>query len=396
MSVIIAIFIGLNVSAEEIIKDRKIQKRETFLNLSWASYLLAKISNLFILSALQSLLFVVVGNSIMEIRGMYWQYWLVLFSAWASSNLMGLVISDSFKTVVTIYILIPILVIPQIILSGIIVKYEKLNPAISTPSSIPWYGEIITARWGYEALSVFQFVENKYEKQFYKFDKAISKSDYKKIYWLSALKLKVGEIERDQSKSGTKMQIDEDLLVLQHEVSNEMEHNKNVRFDMLDSLLAGRLSPKVLSSLEAYFDKLEKFYNALNISARTQRDDIISRAQSTAEGKERLQDLQRKYHNESLAEMAKNVNDADKILEFDGRLYQKYEPIFMDPIFPFVKAHFYAPRKIVFGEYYSTYWVNIIVIWVMTLFLYLTLYFRLLKRLLDSFETLGDRFSRGK
>ena len=82
--------------------------------------------------------------------------------------MLGLVISDSFKAVVTIYILIPFLVIPQIILSGVMVKFEKLNPNISSPVSIPFYGEFITARWGYEALAVKQFIYNKYEKQFYR------------------------------------------------------------------------------------------------------------------------------------------------------------------------------------------------------------------------------------
>jgi len=122
MSVIVAIFMGLTVSAEEIIKDRKILKREAFLNLSWNSYLLSKIGVQFLISAIQAATFVAVGNSIFGIRGMWFEYWLVLFSCWATSNMMGLLISDSFKTVVTIYILIPFLVIPQIILSGIIVK----------------------------------------------------------------------------------------------------------------------------------------------------------------------------------------------------------------------------------------------------------------------------------
>ena len=40
MSVIVALFIGLTLSAEEIIKDRKILKRERFLNLSRTSYFL--------------------------------------------------------------------------------------------------------------------------------------------------------------------------------------------------------------------------------------------------------------------------------------------------------------------------------------------------------------------
>jgi hypothetical protein len=62
------------------------------------------------ISAIQALSFVLIGNSISGIQGMWFEYWLVLFTCWASANMLGLVISDSFKTVVTIYILIPFLV----------------------------------------------------------------------------------------------------------------------------------------------------------------------------------------------------------------------------------------------------------------------------------------------
>ena len=47
MSIIVALFMGLSVSAEEIIRDRKILKRESFLHLSWNSYLLSKLVVLF-------------------------------------------------------------------------------------------------------------------------------------------------------------------------------------------------------------------------------------------------------------------------------------------------------------------------------------------------------------
>jgi hypothetical protein len=42
----------------------------------------------------------------------------------------------------------------------------------------------------------------------------------------------------------------------------------------------------------------------------------------------------------------------------------------------------------VFGVKISTFIVNVIVLWVMTLLLYIALYFRLLKKLLDSGELL--------
>ena len=90
MSVIVAIFMGLTVSAEEIIKDRKILKREAFLNLSWNSYLMSKVFVQFIISAIQAFTFVLVGNSITGIKGMMFEYWLVLFSCWAGANMLGL------------------------------------------------------------------------------------------------------------------------------------------------------------------------------------------------------------------------------------------------------------------------------------------------------------------
>ena len=44
MSLIVALFLGLTISAEEIFRDRKILKREHFLNLSRTSYLLSKVA----------------------------------------------------------------------------------------------------------------------------------------------------------------------------------------------------------------------------------------------------------------------------------------------------------------------------------------------------------------
>src|SRR5205823_5007487 len=70
MSVVVALFIGLTVSAEEIIRDRKIQKRESFLNLSRLSYLFSKITIMFSLSAIQTITFAMLGNWIMGIHGM--------------------------------------------------------------------------------------------------------------------------------------------------------------------------------------------------------------------------------------------------------------------------------------------------------------------------------------
>jgi hypothetical protein len=65
---IVSLFLGLITSAEEIIQDKKILKRESFLQLSRNSYLLSKILFLFFVSAVQSFLYVITGNTILEFR----------------------------------------------------------------------------------------------------------------------------------------------------------------------------------------------------------------------------------------------------------------------------------------------------------------------------------------
>lgn len=396
MSVIVAIFVGLTVSAEEIIKDRKILKREAFLNLSRTSYLVSKVSILLVLSAFQALTFVLIGNTIMKIPGMYFEYWLVLFSSFSFANMLGLNISDSFKTAVTIYILIPFLVIPQMILSGIIVKYDKLNPDISSPSSIPWYGEIITARWAYEALAVYQYMENDYEKQFYVYDKVRSESNYKKDYWLPILRNKITSTKREYKKPENRERVDGYLELLRNEIRKEVESNDKVKFDNLDKLYFDKITPEVIKSVEDYLALLNKYFIKKYNKANSEKDNMIASLQKNQEDKDEFIMLKKENYNENLAEFVTNSNSLDRIIEYNNHLYQKIDPVFQDPTQKFIKAHFYAPQKMFLGKFYSTFWVNIIVIWLMSILMYFTLHFKALKGAMDMFERLGSRFSKEK
>jgi len=67
----------------------------------------------------------------------------------------------------------------------------------------------------------------------------------------------------------------------------------------------------------------------------------------------------------------------------------------MDPEHMFIKAHFYSPKKLVFGLPVSTLIINVLVLWFKTVLFYLALYFRLLKKLLDSAELLMGKAGKG-
>lgn len=393
MSVIVAFFVGLTVSAEEIIKDRKIQKREAFLNLSWSSYLVSKVTILLALSAFQALVFVVIGNTIMEIKGMYFEYWIILFSTWFSANMLGLLISDSFKTVVTIYILIPFLVIPQIILSGIIVKFEKLNPAVSSPSSIPIYGEIIVARWAYEALAVNQFVNNKYQKPFYYLDEAMSISDYKRNYWLKTLQNKVAICERNLNNPQRANDVKSAITLLRNEFTLEASNRNYSQFAFrnINGLTLENINEGVVKDMNIYLEQLRLYYVKLYNKASEKKDSLIRVKQMTELDRETFLELKRKHFNESLSDFVRNTSEVERIIEYQNRLIQKIDPIYLQPNNKLLRAHFYAPVKLLFGHSVSTFWANVVVIWIFSIMLYLALYYRLIKRLLDFLEDISSK-----
>ena len=167
MSLIVALFLGLTISAEEIFRDRKILKREHFLNLSRTSYLLSKVAILIFISAIQTFLFIAIANPILGIKGMFINYWLALFTTAFCANMLGLNISASFNSAITIYIVIPLLIIPMMVLSGAMFPFDKLNRKIGNVEKVPLIAELMPTRWTYEALIVTQFKDNQYSKQVY-------------------------------------------------------------------------------------------------------------------------------------------------------------------------------------------------------------------------------------
>jgi ABC-type multidrug transport system ATPase subunit len=393
MSVIVAIFMGLTVSAEEIIKDRKILKREAFLNLSWNSYLMSKVFVQFGISAIQAFTFVLIGNGITEIRGMMFEYWLVLFSCWAGANMLGLVISDSFKAVVTIYILIPFLVIPQIILSGVMVKFEKLNPNISSPIAIPIYGEFITARWGYEALAVKQFINNKYEQPFYIYEKEMSKAQFKKDYWNVEIKGKIDDIINSLNKGARDKEFYDNLLLVSNEIKKQLALTPEINFAYTDQLTADKITLEIANAAIGYVETIRKLYVNIYNDASNRKEDLKSRL--AGENLQKFLKLRDNYYNKSLEEFVRDKNETTKTIIYKGELVQKLDPIFMDSKNKLIRAHFYAPEKPVFGIKVDTYVVNVVVLWVMTFIFYLALYFRLFKKLLDSGEAVFRKKLKG-
>ncbi|MCX6300852.1 MAG: ATP-binding cassette domain-containing protein [Bacteroidia bacterium] len=389
MSIIVALFLGLTISAEEIFRDRKILKRERFLNLSRSSYLFAKVSLMIIISALQAAMFLVIANPILGIKGMFLQYWLALFTTAYCANMIGLNISASFNSAITIYIVIPLLIIPMMVLSGAMFSFDKLNRTIGSVEKVPVIAELMPTRWTYEALMVSQFKDNRYSIQkynkegdtYYILQKKISMADFNKVHripeLMRALETSVSKYRgASANSSGTQDQFSK-LPLLRNELTRMQKIYNITGFKYIEHLTPSAFNLEIADSLNIYLKKLDEIFSIASNSASDKKDRFYNLNQAS------LTRLRNDYYNFKLEEIVTKYYERKKILIHNNTIVQNIDPIYLDPYkggFLGFRTHFYAPAKYIFGIRTDTFTFNIILVLLSTVILYLALYYELLAK----------------
>ena len=386
LAVIVALFMGLMTSAGEIIHDQKILERESFLNLSRLSYLNSKIMILFVISAIQTFTFVIVGNAILEIKGMTFAYWFILFTTSCMANMIGLNLSSGLNSVVNIYIIIPLFLVPQLLFSGVVVNFDRLHKFIRHPVYVPFIGDLMTSRWAYEALAVHQFKNNKYEKTLFAFEKEESNASYQTALLIPKLQIKVQESIRNIKLDQNQKQTEQNLELLSNEIrSSQINYNWPL-FNQIDKLTINSFDTTVTRNILSYLAGIKEYKLNIQKEASKQKDNIFEEFLDRPEGKETLIKLQTDYFNDKLEEQLTNRNIIKRIIELDNHFIRKDDPIYMESTSNYGRAHFYAPFKKLGNLSIDTFWFNTLVILLTSFILFLTLVFDVLRKIIVWFE----------
>jgi ABC transport system ATP-binding/permease protein len=379
--IITSLFFGLMISSEEIVKDRKILKRESFLNLSWFSYLNSKVVLLFVFSAIQTISFVIIGNFILEIKGMTMSYWLILFATSCFANLLGLNLSSAFNSVISIYILIPFIIIPQLLFSGVMVKYDKLHlTGLSSHEYVPIIGDLMMARWSFEALATEQFKNNGYEKFFFRDKLEESQNEYYASFLINKLKNDLVYCSKYADSSSYRTIVKEKLLRTDIYTRKLSAIVKAVPGEWEKSLNFENFNSRIKDDGIKYLDSIRKVFLKLRSTA-TERNNVTGASLKEKLGDEGFMRLRDNYENKNLIFIVLNEEPGEKTVEKNDKIIQKFHPGYMKATSKYGRAHFYAPVKMLGSIEIDTYWFNFTVIWLVTIFLYLALYFNLLQKL---------------
>jgi len=384
MSVVVAMFLGMSVSAEEIIKDRKILEREKFLNLSRFSYLWSKTTVLILLSAYQMITYLIVTVLILEIKGMFWEYWLILFSTAVTSNILGLNISSSFKNVVTIYIMIPLILVPQMLLGGAMIKFDDIYPAISNKKHVPLIGDLMITRWAYEALTVEQFKNNEYQKHFFEIEKEKSEAMYYSAYLIPELKNMLQKCKKVLTEAKYESTIKKYLATIKNEIQQLLNtpELQDFSFSQLNDLSYDNFNEQIADQTILFLEQIRVAFNHrtnnLNKIKDQKHSELIKKY-----GEKEVIKLKKNYYNEKLAEFVLDKTQIKMFIHYNNEIIRKKDPIFSDSDSKIGRTQFYAAQKNIGEKPIDTLIFNIVVLWLFSLFLFITLYFEVFRRIID-------------
>jgi ABC transport system ATP-binding/permease protein len=188
LALVVAMFLGLTNSCDDIIRDRPILQRERNLNIHLPYYVLSKFCTLSLFAIVQSVLFLLIGDAILEIRGMFWPYLWFMGTTAVAGVAGGLLISSLVNDAKTAANIVPLVLIPQIILGGALIKYEEMNRNLDflyvlsrdraakdqqatndrmkpKDVEVPFVCQFIPMRWSYEAMVVAQAKLNPFTRR---------------------------------------------------------------------------------------------------------------------------------------------------------------------------------------------------------------------------------------
>jgi len=181
LALVVAMFLGLTNSVDDITRDKPVLLRERNLNIRMGYYIFAKVATLSVFALVQAALFTLIGNWLLEVRGVFWIVFAAMFLTTASGFAIGLLVSTLVRESKTGVLIIPVVLIPQIILAGALIEYQEMNrnldlvytvqqwaarnpgqPTVEQRASdlnVPFICQWIPMRWSYEALV---FAQSKY------------------------------------------------------------------------------------------------------------------------------------------------------------------------------------------------------------------------------------------
>lgn len=149
--VIAAVWLGCSNAAREIVSEQAIFKRERMVNLKIPSYLFSKVTVLMLLCLVQCAILAGIVVPSLNMDSSFLSIFFLLLLTSLPSLLLGLFVSSLVSTSEAAMGLIPLILIPQVILGGLITIFGNMNVFEKVIAAF------LTTRWSFEAINILEY-----------------------------------------------------------------------------------------------------------------------------------------------------------------------------------------------------------------------------------------------
>jgi hypothetical protein len=283
------------------------------------------------------MLFTLIAVAVLHIPTGAGMLFMTLFSLSAFANVLGLNLSSAMKSAKTIYIIIPLLIIPQIIFGGAIIRFDRFNPIFTQVDRVPLIGNLMASRWGFESLAVHLTRENEADAPFIAFEDRMERAAWRRDFWYQQYRLIEDADVRSREWEGA-----------------------------LNELNSWGITTQSLSTAEDVRHAFKDVYKEA-FKARDAKRKAVS-------GSTDLKALKDTHHNDALHEWVMQTDRHERIALTDRGLVQETAFIHQMPLGRQAwNAPFYAPEKQLGQWSIKTPTFNLLVLWAMSAFLYFIL-----------------------
>lgn len=143
-----AFWLGCSNVARELVADRPVYKRERRAGLSASAYLNSIFTLQLAMTALQTFILVGLSWPLLDVQGdLFLNVWGVLLCTAAAGVAVGMLISAAASTEVTAISLVPILLLPQLMFSGFLLRFADMSEVQQAVTNL------VPLRWSFETIA---------------------------------------------------------------------------------------------------------------------------------------------------------------------------------------------------------------------------------------------------
>ncbi len=368
LSTLVMLFLGLVMSAGEILKEKDLLNKEEFLNYSRFSYINAKIVFLFLVALLQSFLYALTGNLILQVEEMTLYYWLVLFSMESLGIILGLLFSSFISKLSNIYgKVVPLVLLINLLLGGGIIPYYDAEK--KQLFDIPSICEIIPARWAYEAMLIAHYTMNPYEREIFGIEKQTNEASF---YYNHLIPWMESAIHYHLYHPSHKDSLEYDLTAIRHGLVMMAANPDVFPFEYTDQLNTGEFSTEIANETLEYLTYLALVYYDIYENGPQQKAKMLKDCCDRL-GYDDIASLRNRYHNIAVENILLDKEDHNSLYFKDSLPVNLTSPVYREPLSNTGRACFGSSVKQFNYQFIDTIWFNITVMWVLSFMLYVIL-----------------------